>query len=111
MRSTAITWKPRKQHVEKPKFLQTSKRNSSQDEVSGEVKRNKVEQKPSNSQPRRLMSEMARDHLQVALVDETHNNGKIFPDMWNKVKDKLSELVMEYLLCSEKRYIILVTNY
>ncbi|XP_037944397.1 uncharacterized protein LOC119677197 [Teleopsis dalmanni] len=79
------------------------KRNRSQEDPGKEAKRHKdgtgdgkLMSRPA--QASRPFSEVARDHLSVALIDEHNSNGKLLMERWALIETKLSELVMAELM-------------
>ncbi|XP_054745945.1 uncharacterized protein LOC129250338 [Anastrepha obliqua] len=43
-------------------------------------------------------SEVARDHLQMALVDETSNRGKPVLDKWSEIEARLSRIIVDHVM-------------
>ncbi|XP_037957387.1 uncharacterized protein LOC119687206 [Teleopsis dalmanni] len=77
------------------------KRDRSQDETAhtskSKVARTSYTSKPSTS-AKRAYNEVARDELQVALIDDITGNGKKVLEKWGEIEPKLAEMVMEHLL-------------
>ncbi|XP_037939251.1 uncharacterized protein LOC119672301 [Teleopsis dalmanni] len=79
------------------------KRNRSQEDPGMAAKRRKnvtgdVKPIPRPTQAARPFSEVARDHLSVALIDERNSNSKMLMERWALIETKLSELVMAELM-------------
>ncbi|XP_037943707.1 uncharacterized protein LOC119676538 [Teleopsis dalmanni] len=77
------------------------KRDRSQDETAhtskSKVARTSYTSKPSTS-AKRAYNEVARDELQVALIDDITGNGKKVLEKWGEIEPKLAGMVMEHLL-------------
>ncbi|XP_037932561.1 uncharacterized protein LOC119667345 [Teleopsis dalmanni] len=77
------------------------KRDRSQDETAhtskSKVARTICTSKPSTSAIR-AYNEVARDELQVALIDDITGNGKKVLKKWGEIEPKLAEMVMEHFL-------------
>ncbi|XP_054746347.1 uncharacterized protein LOC129250775 [Anastrepha obliqua] len=106
--SAAKSNQPQQQPQQQPKLARSSaKRNRSQ-VVSGRVaKRSKYSSTqgaggPSTSAAgaasRAAYSEVARDHLQVALVDAKTNSGRAVLPLWDAIEGRLSGMVVRHLM-------------
>ncbi|XP_037930436.1 uncharacterized protein LOC119667362 [Teleopsis dalmanni] len=77
------------------------KRDRFQDETA-HTSKSKVARTISTSKPsttaKRAYNEVARDELQVALIDDITGNGKKMLEKWGEIEPKLAEMVMEHLL-------------
>ncbi|XP_053968839.1 uncharacterized protein LOC128870264 [Anastrepha ludens] len=77
------------------------KRNRSHDETGKVTKKHKIsDQVAVASKPIKRFSEVARNHLQMALVDETSNRGKPVLDKWSEIEARLSRIVVDYVMAS-----------
>ncbi|XP_053967884.1 uncharacterized protein LOC128869368 [Anastrepha ludens] len=95
---------PQQQSQQQPK---SAKRNRSQ-EVSGrEAKRSKYSSTQGTEGPttsaagaasKAAYSEVARDHLQVALVDAKTNSGRAVLPLWDAIEGRLSSMVVRHLI-------------
>ncbi|XP_037957537.1 uncharacterized protein LOC119687330 [Teleopsis dalmanni] len=83
------------------KPVKAMKRDRSQDETA-HTSKSKVARTSSTSKPstsaKRAYNEVARDELQVALIDDITGNGKKMLEKWGEIEPKLAEMVMEQLL-------------
>ncbi|XP_054745498.1 uncharacterized protein LOC129249854 [Anastrepha obliqua] len=77
------------------------KRNRSHDETGKATKKHKIsDQGAVASKPIKRFSEVARDHLQMALVDETSNRGKPVLDKWSEIEARLSRIVVDHVMAN-----------
>ncbi|XP_054734788.1 uncharacterized protein LOC129242255 [Anastrepha obliqua] len=70
------------------------KRNRSQDVIDQAPKRPKVSSSIEETK-QRPFSEVVKDNLLYALIDETTNSGKVVLQKWGQVEAKLSKLVLD----------------
>ncbi|XP_054745724.1 uncharacterized protein LOC129252959 [Anastrepha obliqua] len=70
------------------------KRNRSQDVIDQAPKRPKVSSSIEEAK-QRPFSEVVKDNLLYALIDETTNSGKVVLQKWGQVEAKLSKLVLD----------------
>ncbi|XP_054746628.1 uncharacterized protein LOC129251290 [Anastrepha obliqua] len=77
------------------------KRNHSNDETGKVTKKHKIsDQGAVASKPIKRFSEVARDHLQMALVDETSNREKPVLDKWSEIEARLSRIVADHVMAN-----------
>ncbi|XP_053968495.1 uncharacterized protein LOC128869921 [Anastrepha ludens] len=80
----------------------TVKRNRSQDESHKPTKKHKVSV-PTASLPKpakRTFNEVARDHLQIALVDDITHRGKPASEKWSEIEARLSRIVVDPVMAN-----------
>ncbi|XP_054744474.1 uncharacterized protein LOC129248886 [Anastrepha obliqua] len=61
--------------------------------ILGRISKNEAEAK-------RAFNEVARDHLQTALVDELTNRGKPALERWSEIEARLSRIVVDHVMAS-----------
>ncbi|XP_018788029.1 PREDICTED: uncharacterized protein LOC108968438, partial [Bactrocera latifrons] len=77
------------------------KRNRSQDEGCKTAKKHKTSHTALTPKPaKRAFNEVARDHLQTALVDELTNRGKPALERWSEIEARLSRIVVDHVMAS-----------
>ncbi|XP_054746202.1 uncharacterized protein LOC129250620 [Anastrepha obliqua] len=77
------------------------KRNRSQDEGCKTAKKLKTSHTALTPKPaKRAFNEVARDHLQTALVDELTNRGKPALERWSEIEARLSRIVVDHVMAS-----------
>ncbi|XP_053968392.1 uncharacterized protein LOC128869816 [Anastrepha ludens] len=83
------------------------KRNRSQDESDKPTKKHKVSvHTASRPKPtKRTFNEVARDHLQIALVHEITNRGKPASDKWSEIEAWLSRIVVDDIMANPERHV------
>lgn len=87
-----------------PKSEDSAKRirspNESLSQAPGAPKRKRTAKPEAvpKMQIKRPLSEVVRDHLHVAMVDDKAPKRLVSADLWTKVEARLSELVMEHVL-------------
>ncbi|XP_053968746.1 uncharacterized protein LOC128870176 [Anastrepha ludens] len=83
------------------------KRNRSQDESDKPTKKHKVSVHTASipKPTKRSFNEVARDHLQIALVDEITNRGKPASDKWSKIEARLSRIVVDHVMANPEGHV------
>ncbi|XP_053949288.1 uncharacterized protein LOC128857561 [Anastrepha ludens] len=77
------------------------KRNHSHDETGKVTKKHKISDQGAVAfKPIKRFSEVARDHLQMALIDETSNAGKPVLDKWSEIEARLSRIVVDHVMAN-----------
>ncbi|XP_053968490.1 uncharacterized protein LOC128869916 [Anastrepha ludens] len=80
---------------------EAKKRNRSQDENKMARKKHKIsDQGAVDPKLTKQFSEVARDHLQMALVDETSNRGKPVLDKWSEIEARLSRIIADHAMAN-----------
>lgn len=85
----------------------STKRNRSLEEEKPPQKRTKLGGSARKETPRataqpRALSEVVRDNLQVAIVDELSTDNRALMSAWNSIEAKLSELVFKYTISAKE---------
>ncbi|XP_053968713.1 uncharacterized protein LOC128870134 [Anastrepha ludens] len=83
------------------------KRNRSQDENDKPTKKHKVSVHTASipKPTKRSFNEVARDHLQIALVDEITNRGKPASDKWSEIEARLSRIVVDHVMANPEGHV------
>ncbi|XP_054746049.1 uncharacterized protein LOC129250452 [Anastrepha obliqua] len=83
------------------------KRNRSQDESDKPTKKPKVSVHTASipKPTKRSFNEVARDHLQIALVDELTNRGKPASDKWSEIEARLSRIVVDHVMANPENQV------
>ncbi|XP_053964370.1 uncharacterized protein LOC128867286 [Anastrepha ludens] len=80
---------------------EAKKRNRSQDENKRASKKHKIsDQGAVVPKLTKQFSEVAQDHLQMALVDETSNRGKPVLEKWSEIEARLSRIIVDHVMAN-----------
>ncbi|XP_053949218.1 uncharacterized protein LOC128857489 [Anastrepha ludens] len=79
------------------------KRNRLHDETAKVTMKHKISDHGAVAfKPTKRFSEVARDHLQTALVDETSNSGKPVLYKWSEIEARLSHIVVDHVMANRE---------
>ncbi|XP_053968899.1 uncharacterized protein LOC128870315 [Anastrepha ludens] len=86
-----------------PNKIDAKNWNRLHDEAGKVTKKNKIsDQGAVASKPTKRLSQVARDHLQMALVDENSNREKPVFDKWSEIEARLSLIVVDHVMTNSE---------
>ncbi|XP_053969741.1 uncharacterized protein LOC128871739 [Anastrepha ludens] len=81
--------------------FQAANRTDGKVETGKVTKKHKIsDQDAVAPKPIKRFCEVARDHLQMALVDEISNRGKPVLDKWSEIEARLSRIVVDHVMAN-----------